>query len=230
MPQLTGTAMPNPRTMMPSKTPLGGFKPTANAPTTPAMAAAVRAAANASQRSCWRSSPVERRARMTIPTIAVTSTPSAISQIRPGAPFSMSTTAIDPSGLGIRGAPLSWIDAWSTKKPKPTITIKTAPHASHRERVECKRPSGNRRKKKVASPAGKTSQFNGSWIHATQTAKGRGPKCELLNTYSVEMPLRATMIAMPRKIQPIGLRGFLAARSVPMIANPIGRITSTGSV
>ena len=34
---------------------------------------------------------------------------------------------------------------------------------------------------------------------------------------------------MLRKIHPVGFRGFLAARSVPMTANPIGRITSTGS-
>ena len=95
----------------------------------------------------------------------------------------MSTTAIDPSGLGIDGEPANWIDVWNTRNPKPTHTTRTANQAIHRHRREGRCPSGNSRKRNVASPAGNTSQFSGSWTQPTQAVSGSGAMFELLNTY-----------------------------------------------
>ncbi len=95
--------------------------------------------------------------------------------------------------------------------------------------MECTRPSGKHRKKKVASPEGKTTKFNGSWIHATHAVSGSVAKCTLRNTYIVDTPLSAWTTAIPSMIHPIAFDGTRVASSVPMTANPIGKIRSTGS-
>ncbi len=175
MPQLTGTAMPNPSTMIGSKAPFGALSPTTYEGMRITSAEAVSAAAKPSQRSCSRSSPEDRRARMIVPPIANRSTTRATSQITPGAPFSMSTAASDPSGFGMSGIPpFSWIVFWSTRNTNPTASTANANAASHRARRECRCPSGNSRKKNVARPAGNTSQSIGSWNHATHAAAGSG--------------------------------------------------------
>jgi hypothetical protein len=156
-------------------------------------------------------------------------TPIPNNQIMPGAPFCMSTIAIEPSGLAISGDPGREMVFWKTSKRTPTHVISAASHATQRHRLDGRCPSGNNRKKKVASPVGKTSQVRGSAAHANHAVKGSASKCELRNAYCVMTPLIETRVAMPRKIQPAGLEGFLEARSVPMTANPIGRTTSTGS-
>jgi hypothetical protein len=106
MPQLTGTATPKPSRRSRSHHPferLELIEVTMITVTKPMTMAAV---AYASHLSCWRSSPVERRVRRTVPTMEATRMAIAGSQMIPMAPLSIDPSTATPIGFLMVGEPV----------------------------------------------------------------------------------------------------------------------------